>query len=159
MYYHKITEYEIKCCMYTHHGAPRAPSSRGELYRHKTLFLDDFPIFFIIQMGPGPTHALPNYFWIFGIFLTLQSPLLSSFRRTFLQFPGSLAWLDTRLRVPVPLFAKYCLKFQTVVHVYIHPRRDPCPTQTCQVSRNFRESPEMARDLQVSRNFKEISRN
>ena len=27
-------------------------------------------------MGPGPTHPLPNYFWIFGIFLTLQSPLL-----------------------------------------------------------------------------------
>ena len=26
-------------------------------------------------MGPGPTHPLPNYFWIFGIFLTLQSPL------------------------------------------------------------------------------------
>ena len=27
-----------------------------------------------IQMGPGPTHPLPNYFWFFGIFLTLQSP-------------------------------------------------------------------------------------
>ena len=31
--------------------------------------------------------------------------------------------------------------------------------QTCQVSRNFRESPEMGRDLQVSRNCKENSRN
>ena len=31
--------------------------------------------------------------------------------------------------------------------------------QTCQVSRNFRESPEMACDLQVSRNCKENSRN
>ena len=29
-------------------------------------------------MGPGPTHPLPNYFWIFGIFLTLQSPLQTS---------------------------------------------------------------------------------
>ena len=26
-------------------------------------------------MGPGPTHPVPNYFWIFWIFLTLQSPL------------------------------------------------------------------------------------
>ena len=34
-----------------------------------------------------------------------SSSLLSSFRKTFFQFPGSLAWLDTRLRVPVPLFA------------------------------------------------------
>ena len=42
--------------------APRAPSSSGELYRCKTLFLDDFPIYFVIQMGPGPTHPLPNYF-------------------------------------------------------------------------------------------------
>ena len=31
--------------------------------------------------------------------------------------------------------------------------------QTCQVSRNFRESPEIGRDLQVSRNRKENSRN
>ena len=31
--------------------------------------------------------------------------------------------------------------------------------QTCQVSRNFRESPEMGRDLQVSRNCKENTRN
>ena len=75
MYYDKITEYGIKCCMHAHHVAPRAPPSRGKLYRRKTLFLDDFPIFFFIQMGPGPTHPLPNYFWIFGIFLTLQSPL------------------------------------------------------------------------------------
>ena len=32
-------------------------------------------------------------------------------------------------------------------------------SQTCQVSRNFRECPEMGRDLQVSRNCKENSRN
>ncbi len=48
-------------------------SARSELYRRKTLFLDDFPIFFI-QMSPGPTYPLPIFFWIFGIFLTLQSP-------------------------------------------------------------------------------------
>ena len=46
-----------KCCMHAHHVAPRAPPSRGKLYRRKTFFLDDFPIFFI-QMRPGPTHAL-----------------------------------------------------------------------------------------------------
>ena len=33
-------------------------------------------------MGPGPTHPLPNYFWIFGIFLTLQSPLGHVERKT-----------------------------------------------------------------------------
>ena len=78
LYYHKITEYGIKCSMHAHLEAPRAPQSRGELYRCKTLFLDNFPIFFFIQMGPGPTHPLPNYFWIFGIFLTLQSPLIAN---------------------------------------------------------------------------------
>ena len=41
-----------------------------------------FQFFFFIQMGPGPTHPLPNYFWIFGIFLTLQSPLLQSQNHT-----------------------------------------------------------------------------
>ena len=38
-----------------------------------------------------------------------SSFLLSSFRKTFFQFTGSLAW-----RVPVPR-----LKFQTVLRVYI----------------------------------------
>ena len=33
------------------------------------------------------------------------------------------------------------------------------PQQTCQVSRNLRESPEIGCDLQVSRNCKENSRN
>ena len=42
-------------------------------------------------------------------------------------------------------------------HVVIHSMQSlHTYTQTCQVSRNFRESPEMARDLQVSRNCKEI---
>ena len=41
---------------------------------------------------------------------------------------------------------------RVVTRVEIH-------TQTCQVSRNFRESPEIGRDLQVSRNCKENSRN
>ena len=104
MYYHKITEYGIKCLMHAHHVAPRAPPNRGELYRRKTLFLDDFPIFFFIQMGPGPTHPHPNYFWIFGIFLTLQSPLLqhliTTFSIFFLQKPtrsvtSSLVCVDT----------------------------------------------------------------
>ena len=29
---------------------------------------------FSIQNGPGSTHPLPNFFWLFGIFLTLQHP-------------------------------------------------------------------------------------
>ena len=55
---------------------------RRHVHRHaganctdaKLNFWTMFPFFFI-QMGPGPTHPLPNYFWIFGIILTLQSPL------------------------------------------------------------------------------------
>ena len=43
----------------------------------KLYFWTIFQILLKIQMGPGPTtHPLPNYFWIFGIFLTLQSPLV-----------------------------------------------------------------------------------
>ena len=37
--------------------------------------------------------------------------------------------------------------------------REPRWLQTCQVSRNFRESPEMEHDLQVSRKCYKISRN
>ena len=44
----------------------------------KLYFWQIFQFFIFIQMGPGPTHPLPNYFWIFGIFLTLQSPLMVS---------------------------------------------------------------------------------
>ena len=58
LYYHKITEYGIKCCMHAYLEAPRAPPSRGELYRCKTLFLDNFPFFFY----PNGTWALPNFF-------------------------------------------------------------------------------------------------
>ena len=54
-------------------------------------------------------------------------------RTLFLQFPGSLAWLDTRLRVPVPLFAlvaSFRLSF-----MYISQRRStrwvyPVPKHT-----------------------------
>ena len=55
-YYHKITEYGIKCCMHAHLEAPRAPPSRGELYRRKTLFLDNFPIFFLSKWDLDPPH-------------------------------------------------------------------------------------------------------
>ena len=62
--------------MHAHRVAPRAPPNRGELYRRKTLFLDDFPLVFVIQMRPGPTHPLPIFFWDFWNFLKLlQSPL------------------------------------------------------------------------------------
>ena len=40
-------------------------SARGELYRRKILFLDDFPIFFI-RMSPGPTHPLEHFFEFFN---------------------------------------------------------------------------------------------
>ena len=68
MYYHKITEYGIKCCMHAHHVAPRAPPGRGELYRRKTLFLADFPIFFYYPNWTWthpPTSKLFLDFWNF----------------------------------------------------------------------------------------------
>ena len=66
MYYHKITEYGIKCCMHAHHVAPRAPPGRGELYRRKTLFLADFPICYFYPNGTWthpPTSKLFLDFW------------------------------------------------------------------------------------------------
>ena len=67
-YYHKITEYGIKCCMHAHHV------KQGRIVDAKLYFWTIFQFFFI-QMRPGPTHPLPIFVWIFGIFLTLQSPL------------------------------------------------------------------------------------
>ena len=63
--YHKITEYGIKCCMHAHLEAPRAPPSRGELYKRKTLFLDNFPIFFYPNgtWTHPPTSKLSLDFW------------------------------------------------------------------------------------------------
>ena len=65
LYYHKITEYGIKCCMHAHLEAPRAPPSRGELYRCKTLFLDNFPFFFYPNgtWTHPPTSKLFLDFW------------------------------------------------------------------------------------------------
>ena len=68
LYYHKITEYGIKCCMHAHLEAPRAPPSRGKLYRCKTLFLNNFPIFFFYPNGTcthPPTSKLFLDFWNF----------------------------------------------------------------------------------------------
>ena len=68
MYYHKITEYGIKCCMHAHHVAPRAPPGRGELCRRKTLFLAYFPIFYFYPNGTlthPPTSKLFLDFWNF----------------------------------------------------------------------------------------------
>ena len=45
------------------------------------------------------------------------------------------------------------------VDTYANEKWQGHSVQTCQVSRNFRESPEIGRDLQVSRNCKENSRN
>ena len=73
MYYHKITEYGIKCCMHAHHVAPRAPPSRGELYRRKTLFLDDFPIFFLSKWDLDPPTS--NFLGDFLNFFNFAKPL------------------------------------------------------------------------------------
>ena len=84
MYYHKITEYEIKCCMHSHHGVPRAPSSRGELYGHKTLFLNDFPIFFYYPNGTWTHPPTSKLFLDFWNFFNFAKPL--SRTTTFMKF-------------------------------------------------------------------------
>ena len=56
--------------------APRTPPCRGELYRRKTLFLDDFPIFF--YPNETWTHPLP-IFWDFWNFFNFAKPLSLSF--------------------------------------------------------------------------------
>ena len=71
-----ITEYGINAaCMHTlrRHMHRQAGSNCTDA---KLYFWTIFQLKKKIQMGPGPTHPIPNYFGIFGIFLTLQSPLL-----------------------------------------------------------------------------------
>ncbi len=49
--------------------------SKERIVQTQNFVFGRFSNFFFIQMRPGPTHPLPIFFWIFGIFLTLQSPL------------------------------------------------------------------------------------
>ena len=89
LYYHKITEYGIKCCMHAHLEAPRAPPSRGELYRCKTLFLDNFPIFFY----PNGTWTHPptsKLFLDFWNFLNFAKPLRVISTNRVEKYPNSL---------------------------------------------------------------------
>ena len=76
LYYHKITEYGIKCCMHAHLEAPRAPPSRGELYRCKTLFLDNFPIFFFYPNGTWTHPPTSKLFLDFWNFFNFAKPLI-----------------------------------------------------------------------------------
>ena len=62
-------------------------AKQGRIVDAKLYFWTAFQFFFI-QMGPGPTHPLPNNFWIFGIFLTLQNPLVTFETR---QYPTCLS--------------------------------------------------------------------
>ena len=107
MYYHKITEYEIKCCMHAHHVPPRAPSSRGELYRRKTLFLDDFPIFFYYPNGTWthpPTSKLFLDFWNYFNFAKPLSQLQFKTNRAYVQERSS-----ARMTCPVVVVDKIML--------------------------------------------------
>ena len=45
--------------MHAHLEVPRAPQNSGELYRWKTVFLDDFPIF--LYPNGTWTHPLPIF--------------------------------------------------------------------------------------------------
>ena len=46
-------------------------------------FRDDFPGFFQVRPAPSATHPRPKLLWIFGICLTLQSPLGAVQRKQF----------------------------------------------------------------------------
>ena len=94
MYYHKITEYGIKCCMHAHHVAPRAPPGRGELYRRKTLFLADFPIFYFYPNGTWthpPTSKLFLDFWNFFNFAKPLNAATKEVRKSKRNFENKLA--------------------------------------------------------------------
>ena len=70
-----------------------------------------------------------------------------------------LGLLRRNLRIPSQTIKTHAYQSLVRPHLeYASTVWDP-HTRTCQVSRNFRESPEIGRDLQVSRNCKENSRN
>ena len=75
--------------MHAHLEAPHAPTSRGELYRRKTLFFGRFSNFFLSKWDlDPPTHSI-FVVWIFVLFLTLQSPLKwALYAFFFLAFPA-----------------------------------------------------------------------
>ena len=62
--------------MHAHHVAPCAPPSRGELYRCKTLFLDDFPIFFFYPNGTWTHPPTSKLFLDFWNFFNFAKPLI-----------------------------------------------------------------------------------
>ena len=50
-------------------------AKQGRIVQMQNFIFGQFSNFFFIQMGPGPNHPLPNYFWIFGIFFNFAKPL------------------------------------------------------------------------------------
>ena len=82
----------------------------------KLYFWTIFRFFLKIQMGPGPTHPLPNYFWIFGIFLTLQSPLARTVKSAFIP-------AKSEMMLQVALTKSYdndCLVMESVMSMEIN---------------------------------------
>ena len=84
----------------------------GRIVQTQNCFWTIFQYFFI-RMSPGPTHPLPIFFGIFGMFLTLQIPLAHvgtrAMRRMICnRFVWSGMDRDIRLLVRAP---------RTVIHV------------------------------------------
>ena len=94
LYYHKITEYGIKCCMHAHLEAPRAPPSRGELYRCKTLFLDNFPIFFFYPNGTWTHPPTSKLFLDFWNFFNFAKPLRGFAKLIFFSKSPKKNWIE-----------------------------------------------------------------
>ena len=63
--------------MHAHLEAPRAPPSRGELYRHNKLFLDDFPIFSPSKWDLDP-HTHFQFFLGFLNLFNFAKPLIKA---------------------------------------------------------------------------------
>ena len=109
--------------MHAHHVAPRAPPSRGELYRRKTLFLDDFPIFFFYPNGTWthpPTSKLFLDFWNFFNFAKPLRGLVNI--KKYIKIPKKFGY-DTP-HPPTPLSKKKIFRkiSKVINHEYLYIR-------------------------------------
>jgi len=59
----------------------------------------DFPNFFLIRVGRGPTHPLPNFSRNFGIFLFSQDPLATGVSHVLNTIMYAIRSQETRLNV------------------------------------------------------------
>ena len=93
---HRIRDKMLHPC--TSRGAT-CTAKQGRIVQTQNIIFGRFSNFFFIQMGPGPTHPLPNYFWNFFNF---AKPL--------------------RL---VPMLVKYLLNWFTILFLSVYSNFHP----------------------------------